>query len=313
MTQKISRNREEVADLPRFRLPLNLQLFAGEDDGVIDLETEEEPDDDESESVDVRGEQEDEPEELEVEKVEEKEVKKPEKEKQDKATNDAFQEMRKKAEAAEKRAADLETKRKRDIEVARKYGAEYGVYSDDDVASKYGTSHGITTVEQFEQQLEKERLQKSGLPDELITELQESRKERQERKEREQLDQKEKLDKLLVDSYTELTTAYPDLVKSPEDISPDVWKAFNAGNSGLTLTEVFRAKNHDAIISKTAAASKQRTLNNINSKKHLSTEGDGGAENSADDVTIDSETMDYYKGMGMTKAQATKHHKKLYG
>jgi len=317
MNQQISRKIEEVADLPKFRLPLNLQLFA-DDEELIDLETDDqgtaEQEDDNYEATDVRGKQEtdEDVETIVDEEKEEQETKKVDKEKQSKETNDAFQEMRKKTEAAELRASQAEAKRIRDLDIAKKHGKD-GIYSDEDVANKFGASHGITTVEQYEQAIEKEKYVESGLPPELVDELLESRRERQERKQKEQVEQSQKHEKLLVDNFADLQKEYPDLVKSPGDVSPEVWAIFNNGsNPAMTLIKAFKAENFDLITSKVRASEKQRTLNALNSKKHLSTEGDGGSEQS-DDVNIDSETMEYYKGMGMTKAQATKHHKKLYG
>jgi hypothetical protein len=80
---------------------------------------------------------------------------------------------------------------------------------------------------------------------------------------------------------------------------------------GYTLTDAYASANRAELRQKTTAAAKQKTLNNINSKQHLNTEGDGAGETS--DIHIPDDTMQMYLDMGMDKKAAMKYHKKLYG
>ena len=64
------------------------------------------------------------------------------------------------------------------------------------------------------------------------------------------------------------------------------------------------------IIKKAAA---QKTLNNLNSKSHLKTEGDGAGDSNASTIPLPAETLAMYMDSGMTEKQARAFHKKLYG
>ncbi|MDP4117672.1 MAG: hypothetical protein Q8873_00565 [Bacillota bacterium] len=81
--------------------------------------------------------------------------------------------------------------------------------------------------------------------------------------------------------------------------------------SGYSLADAYESVNRAELRAKQQAAAKQKTLNNINSKQHLNTEGDGEGE--TNDVHIPAETMQMYLDMGMDKKAAMKYHKKLYG
>lgn len=62
------------------------------------------------------------------------------------------------------------TKLEQDYNIARKYGAEYGVYSADDIIRTYG-SQGITTVEQFEQAVERQRMIDKGIDPDMVNSM----------------------------------------------------------------------------------------------------------------------------------------------
>jgi hypothetical protein len=69
--------------------------------------------------------------------------------------------------------------------------------------------------------------------------------------------------------------------------------------------------NHKAVLDHAKGVGKQQALNNINSKAHLKTEGDGAGE--TNDIHMPADTLSMYMDMGMTKKQAFAHYKKLYG
>jgi hypothetical protein len=71
--------------------------------------------------------------------------------------NAAFADMRRRLEATESKTSKLE----KDYTISKKYGAEYGVYSEEDIAEKY-VSYGITTLEQLEAAIEEEKQRKQN-------------------------------------------------------------------------------------------------------------------------------------------------------
>lgn len=279
-----SSNRVEVAELP---YKLNLQYFAEEpeqvDDGVVDLETNDSFDDS------MRGE-EPEPEAVkEPEKVED--VAEPQK--QDSETNKEYQGMRHELKALKEKTQSM----------------------DKWVADSYGESHGLKTWEDYQgalaqqaQEAERQDMLDKGVDPDII-----------EKVVNEKLSnhpaivaaEKAKADQNLIDNYKELAEEYSDLVKNANDVAPEVWQKWNNGESGMSLTEAYTVVNRKAIMQQTQASTKQKTLNNLNSKSHLSTEGDGAGE--VTDVSIPAETLQMYLDQGYSKAEATKFHKKLYG
>lgn len=279
MSEYTSSKTVEVADLPKqFALPLNLQLFAEEalaDDGgasfddaevVEDVEQDFDNEDD-YEPVD------------DSEEAQQPEVAEPEqKPKQDSETNKAFQKMRQELEATQ-------TLMKRNAEIARKYGAEYGVFSEADIAAQYG-NHGITTLEQFEQQLQFDAYREKGIdPDEIRAivdnhpDLVAARKMRE--------------DQLLVTSYQELQEEYPDLVKEPTDVGEEVWSKWNNGKNGISLAEAYTLVNRKEILAKQQAAARQTVLNQTSSKAHLKPSGNVGT--GGDTTQIPADVLKMYK------------------
>lgn len=120
---------------------------------------------------------------------------------------------------------------------------------------------------------------------------------------------KQQEDTKLVQEYNSLANQYPELIKSPDDISKEVWQK---NQQGYSLEDAFLVVNRDKILNRTKNSVKQKTLNNINSKSHLKTETDGANEGN-DFSSVPSDTLANFIDMGMTKKEATAYYKKLYG
>lgn len=273
------RKKVEVADLP-FRI--NLQLHSEKE---VAEEVEEEVE--EVEESDL-GENEQEVTEPATEETNFK----------DDAQNKAFAEMRRKAQEAEQRA--------------RK--------ADELIAQQYGASHGIYTVEQYEQALlqqqqEEQRQQylDQGVDPQLINQLLEQHPMFQQLKNQQLMTGFNK-------ELSELRQEYPDLkigdIHSMQELHqtimslPNGEKIWDKAKNGYSFLDAYETVNRHEIKQKVSASTKQKTLNNINSKQHLKTEGDGAQD--GNDVAIPQETMQMYLDMGYSKKQAQAHYKKLY-
>jgi hypothetical protein len=279
----------EVADLskPFLRHSLNIQFFSSEElpaDDVVDVDN---PVDDEliddNPVEDDLGDK-------------EQDLADPEDDKtsfKDDPQNQAFAQIRRDKEAAE---AQL---RQMDAFISQQYG-EYGIHT-------FAEYQEALKAEQEAQQ--RQQYVEAGLPEEVIDKL--SRVD-------EVLQQAEeaKFKQQLADNYSELQKEYPDLVKAPQDITPEVWQKWNDGVTGLSLTEAYELVNKKAIREHLQASSKQSTLNNINSKKHVRGNGGEGADD-VDLTSVPSETMQAYRQMfakelrtgKMKEADFVKHYK----
>jgi hypothetical protein len=279
----------EVADLskPFLRHSLNIQFFSSEElpaDDVVDVD---DPVDDEliddNPVEDDLGDK-------------EQDLAYPEDDKtsfKDDPQNQAFAQIRRDKEAAE---AQL---RQMDAFISQQYG-EYGIHT-------FAEYQEALKAEQEAQQ--RQQYVEAGLPEEVIDKL--SRVD-------EVLQQAEeaKFKQQLADNYSELQKEYPDLVKAPQDITPEVWQKWNDGVTGLSLTEAYELVNKKAIREHLQASSKQSTLNNINSKKHVRGNGGEGADD-VDLTSVPSETMQAYRQMfakelrtgKMKEADFVKHYK----
>lgn len=313
MMHKISRETAKVAELP---LKMNLQLFAGEDDGTPNLEDSPEFKDDAREfnakmdkfvqeretskpkAEPVKEEPPAEP--VKAEEVVKPEVVEPEKPKQDSETNKAFQEMRKQLEAEKERA-------KR---------------ADDLIAKQYGHM-GITTVEQYDKALQAEqeaennkRYVEAGLTPEEIQKLKDYDRIQQESEQTQQARQQQEF----TAQWQSLYTAYPDLVeaskafdegKDPEWYTDEMKAEIARGASPIAA---YRNAHFDAILQKTLNGVKetatQDAMDKVNSKDHLAPNASTGGE--VDHVEIDEETMRAYRALnkGKTDAQIRAWHKK---
>lgn len=218
----------------------------------------------------------------------------PKKQSQSPEQNKAFAEMRRKLEAAEKKAREYEELDNR----AKEMFKEHGVKSMAEYLNKLQ-----------EQQLEarKEELLEKGYDAEEVDKLLKTEKENLELKQKIAAEEKAKRDAFLVSEYNSVVKEYPDLVKSIDDIPDEAWAKFEKGYS---LVDAFESVNKAQIKAKEQEKAKQKTLNNLSSKKHLKAEGDGAGEGSA--TIIDADTMQNYLDMGFTKKQALEYHKKYF-
>jgi hypothetical protein len=281
----------EVAELPKqFLLQLDLQQFSddlGGDDGGAAEETIDEnleADDDLDTGDEIEDGEED-------QGVANPETTPPA---QDDKTNAAFAQMRRDKEAYEAQINSMNAM----------------------IAQQYGHM-GITTFEQYqqaiqEQQQEAERQQylDAGLPEDLVDKLSKVDQVLQQA-------ETEKFNRLLSDNYIDLQKEYPELVKAPEDIPPEVWQKWNDGKTGLSLTDAYELVNKKAIREHLQAVSKQSTLNKVNSKSHLRGNGGEGADD-VDLTSIPPDTLRMYRQMfskelrtgKMKEADFVKHYKK---
>jgi len=194
------------------------------------------------------------------------------------------------------------------------------------VADQFGKTHGIYTWEQYQQAVQQQQQQQQvqvynqarqeladqGYDVDAISRIMEMNPAFQNMRQQNEILQRQlqeqQLNQRLLAEYGELQKEYPDMVKKPDDISNDVWAKFDQGYS---LLDAFESINRQALKKRAADAAKQKTLNNLGSKSHLKTEGDGSSE--SNDVHVPSDTLQMYMDMGMSKKQAAAYHKKLYG
>jgi hypothetical protein len=184
------------------------------------------------------------------------------------------------------------------------------------ISEQYGDM-GIHTFADYQQALEAKRKEDerqqyldAGLPEEIIDKLSKVDEVLQQA-------EQEKFNRQLSDGYLELQKEYPDLVKKPEDIHPEVWQKWQDGKTGLSLTDAYELVNKKAIREHLQAASKQSTLNQVNSKSHLRGNGGEGADD-VDLTSIPAETMATYRQMfakelrtgKMKESDFVKHYKK---
>ncbi len=120
---------------------------------------------------------------------------------------------------------------------------------------------------------------------------------------------KQQEDQKLMNDYRELVAEFGDQIKKPEDIPPEVWRKYQKGYS---LVDAYVSVSRKSLIAGAKESGAQKTLNTLQSKQHLRTEKDG-ADDDVGDVHIPEDTLQMYIDQGMTRAQALKYHKKLYG
>lgn len=242
-----------------------------------------------------------------VDTVEKPEVVEPEKPKQDSETNKAFQDMRKQLEAEKTRAAEIEARAKK---------------ADELIAQQYG-DRGIFTVEQYEMALQREReiadnerFEQAGLTPDEVRKL----REYDELQQRIQGDQAKQSQQQINTAWSQLYSAYPDLVDSskafddggmPEWFTPEMKAEIDRGASPLAA---YRNAHFDKLLNgrlqNEREAAKQEALDKMNSKEHLAPNATTGGE--VDHVEIDAETMRMYRSLnkGKTDAQIRAWHKK---
>jgi hypothetical protein len=121
--------------------------------------------------------------------------------------------------------------------------------------------------------------------------------------------------KMIMDDHKRLKEEYGDLVPAAKNFDDLIEKldpaVIEKMQRGYSLEDAFISANKAAILKRSKAAAKQQTLNSLNGKAHLKTEGDGASEGG--DIHISPDTLQMYMDQGMTKKQAMAFHKKLYG
>lgn len=317
---QISRKTEEVADLPKFRLPLNLQLFAGDDDGTPNLEDSDDFKSDarEYEQMNAKIEKftadrtpkepaketetklEKEPAKAE-EEAGTKEVATPnEKPKQDKETNDAFQEMRKKLEASEKEKSDVLAK---------------AAKADALIKAQFG-NQGINTVEQYEQwikdgeiQAETDRYTEAGLTAEEIDKIRNY-----------DTLKAEVTSRTVAEIQQESANQWGALYKLYPEVEADITK-FNNGEAqstynaemqaeiarGASPLAAYRNVHFESILANATKTVKetatQDAVDRLSSKNHI--KGNASAAGDIEHFEIDPDQMKIYRGLmkGKTDAQ----------
>lgn len=218
------------------------------------------------------------------------EVAAPPETKQDPKIDSAFAKLRKEKETIEKQKRDL----------------------DSWVFQNFNKDYGIKTVDEYKEMMDKQlretkeqELRDQGYDPDVIRDIV---KNDPEISKVISGNDKQINDEKLVGDYKELSGEYPDLVKQPEDIGLDVWDLYD---KGMSLVDAYTIVNRKEILDHVKSVGKQQTLNNINSKAHLSkTEGDGAKEGS--DTQMSQDTLQIYMDMGMSKKEAFAHYKKLY-
>lgn len=106
---------------------------------------------------------------------------------------------------------------------------------------------------------------------------------------------------------------FKDIDQLAQSMEQEAWnKIVEKVSRGYSLLDAYESTNRTALIQKKTEAAKQKTLNDLNSKKHLKTEGDGASEAAAT-TPLSPETLEMYMDSGMNEKQARAFHKKLYG
>ena len=270
------------------------------------------------------------------------EVPEPVKKEQSPEANAAFAELRRKAEDAERalKARDSGVEQnfgqqglktweqyqaaveegKRQQEVARQQEMQQrpqAVYQqsyqqlieqgyDQEVAHRMATIEANNVAHSLEVQAMKDKL--------AMLERQEQEKAQREQEIRQQQEQeaaKEKMTQELLSDHKKLREEYGDLV--PADLSKLDQPTVDRLQRGYTLYDAWFLSNRTKITEQTQKAAAQKTLNNLNSKSHLKTEGDGAGDSNASAIPLPADTLQMYMDSGMTEKQARAFHKKLYG
>lgn len=275
----------KVAGVAKLPLVLDLQLFAEDgasDEGAFSFD---EPVSESSDTVDEGTQaQEDTPNEEVTEEVADPPA---DKQPQDAETNAKFADMRRKMEAMEKQN-----------QIARKYG-QYGVFDEADVSRIFG-GQGINTFAQLDQAIaaqQREQERQKWLDEGMDPDRVEALVDEKLSNHPSVIAAKEaEYNSMLTQNYNDLIAEYPDIVKSPEDVSQEVWNKWNNGKHGISLADAFTLVNRKEIAAKQQAAVKQAALNNMNSKNHLRPNGTDGS-GSPDLSQIPDDVLSSYKRM----------------
>lgn len=271
------------------------------------------------------------------------EVPEPVKKEQSPEANAAFAEMRRKAEEAER------VLRERDAWVEQNFGQSHGLKSWEQYQAAIEHTHRQQQVarqqelqqrpqqvyQQTYQQLVEQgydqqvadrlasneannvahALEVQAMKDKLaMLERQEQEKSQREQEIRQQHEQEamqQQLTQAILADHSKLREEYGDLV--PADLSKLDQPTVDRLQRGYTLYDAWFLSNRTKITEQTQKAAAQKTLNNLNSKSHLKTEGDGAGDSNASAIPLPPDTLQMYMDSGMTEKQARAFHKKLYG
>ncbi|MDD3897575.1 MAG: hypothetical protein PHE82_01260 [Syntrophomonadaceae bacterium] len=270
-------------------------------------------------------------------------VPEPVKKEQSPEANSAFAEIRREAEQAKKQLAE------RDAWVAQNFGATHGISTWEQYQTAIEHTHRQQQVarqqelqqrpqqvyQQTYQQLVEQgydqqvadrlasneannvahALEVQAMKDKLtMLERQEQDKAQREQQIRQQQQEQEAIQQLtqaILADHSKLREEYGDLV--PADLSKLDQPTVDRLQRGYTLYDAWFLSNRTKITEQTQKAAAQKTLNNLNSKSHLKTEGDGAGDSNASAIPLPPDTLQMYMDSGMTEKQARAFHKKLYG
>jgi hypothetical protein len=138
-----------------------------------------------------------------------------------------------------------------------------------------------------------------------------AQREQQIRQQHEQEAMQQQLTQAILADHDKLQKEFGDLV--PADLSKLDQPTVDRLQRGYTLYDAWFLSNRTKITEQTQKAAAQKTLNNLNSKSHLKTEGDGAGDSNASAIPLPPDTLQMYMDSGMTEKQARAFHKKLYG
>ncbi len=196
--------------------------------------------------------------------------------------NRAWAEMRRKAEQAERINAQIK----------QKYG-HLGITNQEQL---------LAAIEQREREQEAEQLRLQGYDDVFIEQKQRvDRVERELARERAERNYERALQQIQKD-YQALKAKYGNLVPDYKvlDSDPEIGKLVSRGYS---LKAAWMELNEDKILEHVKTSTTQKTIKDIGSKDHLSTEK-SGAGDPGEHVEISEEKMRIYRGLGFTEKQA---------
>jgi hypothetical protein len=271
------------------------------------------------------------------------EVPEPVKREQSPEANAAFAEMRRKAEEAERALKE------RDSWVAQNFGQSHGIHTWEQYQSAVAQTHQRQQIARQQEMQQRPAIVFQSTYDMLVnqgyeepvareianakaatadqslrleavqSEIAAIRRQEQANQEafrqQQMLQQQEaihqqKAREILTD-YDKLRKDYGDLV--PTNLAKLGDETVEKLKKGYSLYDAWFITNKTKVLEKAQKAEAQKTLNKINSKSHLKTEGDGAGDSNASATPLPADTLQMYKDSGMTERQARAFHKKLYG
>lgn len=207
---------------------------------------------------------------------------------------------------ARARRAEEELQR-RDAWVAQNYGATHGIFTWDQYQAaleQERQSQQYQAQQQAQQQLNDEiaRLEAAGYNSQEIWQIMNANPEVQQLRQtvqqmqqfitqQQQIQKQSQISQALRDGHKKLREEYGDLVPDLDKMDQDTMSRFYRG---YPFEEAWILSNKDKLMDKARNSAKQKTLNAVNSKQHLKTEG-GGEE--VDATTIPPDVLRMYRNM----------------